>query len=69
MSYSIIVTEPLPKPHDKSSLRPKVKNLIDHMMDFYMQIFRLHRIKDGYNQLVLENPDDYITNGPSSVDY
>ena len=65
MSYPIIIIENLPHVCEKMSLKPAMMNLLEHLMDYHMPVFRLSRISENYQQLELCAPEEFISDGQS----
>ena len=42
-------------------------NIVEHLMDFHMPIFRLERLSEGYHQLILDSPNEFLDGGVSNV--
>ena len=65
MSYPVIIIENLPYVCETMSLKPALMNVMEHLMDFHMPLFRLERVSENCQQLILDSADDFITEGKS----
>ena len=63
-----MLIENLPSKCEATSLKLALINVVEHLMDFHMSIFRMKLNCYGYHQLELNSPDDFISDGQRVVD-